>query len=134
MKKLLDREPTEEMLRIVDCHEDGTYRFTSLKAMWQAMFDAAPEVKGGMEPVAEIAYYEPDDGADGTDGEIYILPAKNYAPKVGDKFYSAAKLAEVVEANVIKGHQLEDELMEKLATLQAENERLTAERCERKSS
>lgn len=44
MRKLLDREPTEEMLGVL-----SFYPF-SARVVYQNLFDAAPEVKVDMEP------------------------------------------------------------------------------------
>lgn len=91
--KLLNREPTKEMLAI----GYSAWGVGSVESVWQAMFDAAPELTVDMEPVAWEShtpiggelFYDKQEAMDASDG--FISPV-----------YSATKLA----------------------TLQAENERL----------
>lgn len=99
--KLLNREPTEEMVKA------GSYVLrnvsTSLTEVYQAMHDAAPAIKVDMGPVATV-----DESDEGLFIEIcYDEYGSNL--KFGDKLYSAEQVA------TIRG---EGEV------LQAENERL----------
>ncbi len=124
MKKLLDREPTEEMIKKLGFEGfEGTIAYDIFLKNYHKAFDAAPELKIDMEPIAFLAGMEcrHDGGMDckaWSEGE-FTIPVYSATSVIG--MMSKQEYEEYRKTNA-----LIDRHADQVASLQAENERLNA--------